>query len=156
MARNVEVLLREHIKDLGRCGDVVKVSPGHARNFLLPRRMAMQATEENKRAMARRRLILDAEEAKKTAEVVALVGVLTGLEVRTKVRADEHGHLFGSVNAAAIAALLAEKGHEFEERAVRLPAPIKELGTHVVKIHVHGEHEAEVTVVVESDAPPAE
>lgn len=152
MARNVEVLLREHVKDLGRCGDVVKVSPGFARNFLYPRRIAMEATAENKKAMSRRRLVLDALEAKKTAEVMALVATLTGVEVKTSARADEQGHLFGSVNAANIVEMLREKGHAFEEKAVRLESPIKTVGSHPVKIHVHGDHFAEIVVVVEAQA----
>jgi large subunit ribosomal protein L9 len=150
MARNVEVLLRENVKDLGRCGDVVKVSPGFARNFLYPRKIAMEATAENKKAMARRRLVLDALEAKKTAEVVALVATLNGLELKTSARSDEQGHLFGSVNAANIVELLREKGHGFEEKAVRLEAPIKQVGSHPVKLHVHGDHHAEIVVVVEA------
>lgn len=150
MARNVEVLLREHVKDLGRCGDVVKVSPGYARNFLYPRKIGMEATAENKKAMSRRRLVLDALEAKKTAEVVALVGTLTGIELKTSARADEQGHLFGSVSAANIVEMLREKGHAFEEKAVRLDAPIKTVGSHPVKLHVHGEHHAEIVVVVEA------
>jgi len=152
MARNVEVLLREHVKDLGRCGDVVKVSPGYARNFLYPRKIAMEATAENTKAMSRRRLVLDALEAKKTAEVVALVGTLTGIELKTTARADEQGHLFGSVNAGNIVELLREQGHAFEEKAVRLDAPIKTVGNHPVKLHVHGEHFAEILVVVEAQA----
>lgn len=148
MARNVEVLLREHMKYLGRCGDVVMVAPGYARNFLYPRKMAMAATNENKKAMSRRRLVLDALEAKKTAEVEALVSALSGIEVETTARADEQGHLFGSVNAANILELLIAKGHAFEEKAVRLEAPIKQVGKHPVKLHVHGDHYAEIVVSV--------
>jgi len=148
MARNVEVLLREHVKDLGRCGDVVKVAPGYARNFLYPRKIAMMATNENKKAMTRRRLVLDALEAKKTAEVEALVASLSGIEVETSARADDQGHLFGSVNAANILELLVAQGHKFEEKAVRLEAPIKQVGKHPVKLHVHGDHYAEIVVSV--------
>jgi large subunit ribosomal protein L9 len=150
MARNVEVLLREHVQDLGRCGDIVKVAPGYARNFLYPRRIAMQATDENKKAMARRRLVLDALEAKRNAEIAALVAMLNGLELKASAKADEQGHLFGSVNAAQIVALLAEKGHAFEEKAVRLDSPIKAVGTHAVRLHVHGDQHAELQVVVEA------
>ena len=152
MARNVEVLLREHMKYLGRCGDVVMVAPGYARNFLYPRKMAMAATNENKKAMSRRRLVLDALEAKKTAEVEALVSALSGIEVETTARADEQGHLFGSVNAANILELLIAKGHAFEEKAVRLEAPIKQVGKHPVTLHVHGDHYAEIVVSVVATA----
>ncbi len=152
MARNVEVLLREHVKDLGRCGDVVRVAPGYARNYLYPHKIALEATTENKKAMARRRLVLDALEAKKTAEVQALVAKLAGLELKTMARADEQGHLFGSVNAANIVEMLSAAGHGFEEKAVRLEAPLKTVGSHTVKLHVHGEHFAAVVVVVEAEA----
>ncbi len=152
MSSKVEILLRENIKSLGRCGDVVRVSAGYARNFLLPRRLAVQANDDNKKAMVRRRAILDAEEAKRTAEVMERVNALNGIMVATKVKADENGHLYGSVSAANIVALLERAGHSFDEKDVRLDAPIKATGTHPVKVHVHGEHFAEVKVVVEAEA----
>jgi large subunit ribosomal protein L9 len=150
MARNVEVLLRDNVKNLGKCGDVVKVSPGYARNFLLPRRIAITANEDNKKAMVRRRALLDIEDAKRDAEVQVRVDSLNGIMVMTKVKADEHGHLYGSVNAANVVELLARAGHPYEEKAVRME-PIKEVGTHAVKIHVHGDRFAEVKVVVEAE-----
>jgi large subunit ribosomal protein L9 len=150
MAKNVEVLLREHVKDLGRCGDVVKVSPGFARNFLVPRGIAMQATEENKKAMSRRRLVLDAQEKLRQAELAAKVSELSALVLTTSARADENGQLFGSVNAAAIAELLRAAGHGLAEDAVRLDAPIRTIGTHSVRVHLHGEHEAVVSVEVQA------
>ena len=153
MSRNVEVLLRENVKDLGRCGDVVRVSPGYARNFLLPRQIAMQATDDNKRAMAKRRVVLDAVEAKRTAEFEALVGSLSGIQLQTAAKADDQGHLFGSVSAAQIVEMLQTMGHTFEEKAVRLDAPIKTVGTHPVKLHVHGDMHAEILVIVASEAP---
>jgi len=150
MAKHVEVLLRENIKDLGRCGDVVKVSPGYARNFLLPRRIAITANEDNKKAMVRRRAVLDLEEAKRDAEVQVRVDSLNGIMVMTKVKADEHGHLYGSVSAAMVVELLARAGHRYEVEDVRME-PIKEIGTHPVRIHVHRDRFAEVKVVVEGE-----
>jgi len=151
MSRNVEVLLRENVKDLGRCGDVVRVSPGYARNFLLPRQIAMQATDDNKRAMAKRRVVLDAVEAKRTAEFEALVGSLSGIQLQTAAKADDQGHLFGSVSASQIVEMLQKMGHVFEEKAVRLDAPIKTVGTHPVKLHVHGDMHAEILVIVAAE-----
>lgn len=151
MPKYVEVLLRDNIKDLGRCGDVVKVSPGYARNYLLPRRIAITANEDNKKAMVRRRALLDVEEAKRDAEVQVRVDSLNGIMVATKVKADEHGHLYGSVNAANVVELLARAGHKYDEKDVRME-PIKEVGTHPVKIHVHGDRFAEVKVVVEAES----
>lgn len=151
MSNKVEVLLRNNIKTLGRCGDVVRVTAGYARNFLLPHNLAIAANEENKKAMVRRRAILDAEEAVRDAEVQARVASLDGIMVATKVKADENGHLYGSVNAATIVALLERAGHRYEEKAVRIDAPIKTTGTHAVKVHVHGDRFAEVKVVVEAE-----
>ena len=150
MSKNVEVLLRDNVKNLGKCGDVVKVSPGFARNYLLPRRIAITANEDNKKAMVRRRALLDVEDAKRDAEVQQRVDSLNGIMVMTKVKADEHGHLYGSVNAANVVELLARAGHPYDEKAIRME-PIKEIGTHPVKIHVHGDRFAEVKVVVEAE-----
>lgn len=150
--KNVEVLLRENLKDLGRCGDVVKVSPGYARNYLLPRRMAVEANDDNKRAMARRRVKLDAEEAVRNAEIDARVASLATIEIKTTGKADETGQLYGSVNAGRVVELLHAAGHRFEERNVRLDAPVKTVGTHTVKLHVHGDRYAEIKLVVDAEA----
>ena len=150
--QNVEVLLRDHVKSLGRCGDVVKVSLGYARNYLLPRRIAVAANEDNKRGMVRRRAILDLEESERNAEIQARIAALAGVVVKTSGKADDNGHLFGSVNAAAIGELLRKAGHPVEDKAVRMEAPIKIVGTHKVKIHVHGEEHAEIVVEVEKEA----
>ena len=151
MSQKVEILLRDNVRDLGRCGDVVKVAPGYARNFLLPRQIAMQANDDNKRAMAKRRVVLDAVEAKRTAEFEALVGSLSGIQLQTSAKADDQGHLFGSVSSAQIVELLRNMGHAFEEKAVRLDAPIKTVGTHPVKLHVHGDLHAEILVIVAAE-----
>jgi large subunit ribosomal protein L9 len=148
---HVEVLLRERVEGLGRCGDVVRVRPGFARNFLLPRRLAVAATEENKRAMQRRRVRLDVEEAARKAEIDARVAALSAVRVVAHGRADEGGHLYGSVNAAAIAALLAAAGHPFEEQDVRLDLPLRTVGEHAVRLHVHGDRYATITVAIEPE-----
>jgi large subunit ribosomal protein L9 len=155
MASKVEVLLRENLKNLGKCGEVVRVAPGYARNFLLPRKLATQATAENMKAMAKRRTRLDAEEAVKTAEIVAKVQALSAVSLTTKMKADESGHLYGSLNPALLVQLLAAQGWPIEEKAVKLDAPIKAVGTHKVKIHVHAEHDAEVSITIEAEAPAA-
>lgn len=152
--KNVEVLLREDVHKLGRVGDVVKVAPGYARNFLVPRRLAVQATGDNVRAMARRRERIEAEEAARSEEFQARVEALSAVTVTTVERADEAGHLFGSVSAATVARLVQEAGHPVEESQVRLDHPIKAVGAHQVAVHVHGALSAEVTVVVEA-APEA-
>jgi large subunit ribosomal protein L9 len=151
----VEVLLRENLKNLGKCGEVVRVAPGYARNFLLPRKLATQATAENLKAMAKRRLRLDAEEAQKTAELVSKVAALSAVSLSTRMKADESGHLYGSLNPALVVQLLLAQGWPIEEKAVKLDAPIKSVGTHKVKIHVHAEHDAEVSITIEAEAEAA-
>ena len=156
MARQVEVLLREHVENLGRCGDVVKVAPGYARNFLMPRKLAIAATEENKKQIARRAARLAAEEAARMGEITAAVEALSQMSVTTTMKADEGGNLYGSVNAAAVAELCTAAGSTVEEKDVRLDGgPLKAVGEHKVRIHVHGDHYAEITVVVgaEEDQP---
>jgi large subunit ribosomal protein L9 len=155
MKTRVEVLLREHVSNLGRCGDVVQVAPGYARNYLLPRKLAIQATDDNKRAMLRRRARLDADEARKAKETLARVETLSGVVLKTSGRADDSGHLFGSVNAARISELLLQAGHAVVAEDVRLETPLKSVGSHVVRIHVHGDTFAEVRIEVEAEASGA-
>jgi len=155
MKTRVEVLLREHVSNLGRCGDVVQVAPGYARNYLLPRKLAIQATDDNKRAMLRRRARLDADEARKAKETLARVETLSGVVLKTSGRADDSGHLFGSVNAARISELLLQAGHAVVADDVRLETPLKSVGSHVVRIHVHGDTFAEVRIEVEAEASGA-
>lgn len=146
--KKMEVLLRDNVPTLGRCGEVVAVAAGYARNYLLPRRMAVMATPDNVKMMQRRKVRLDAEEATLMADIESRRQVLEGLSLMTAERADDQGHLFGSVNAGAIAKLLVEKGVETDEKHVRLDLPIKTVGVHEVLIHVHGEHTATVNVEV--------
>ena len=107
-----------------------------------------RATPENKKLMDRRRVRLDAEAAVKHAEMDAWIAILSAQTLTTTERADEAGHLYGSVSPAAIVALLAAKGHPVEERNVRIGTPIKQVGEHKVKVHVYGDKEAEMTVNV--------
>ena len=118
--RNLDVLLRDHVKDLGRCGDVVSVAPGYARNYLLPKRLAVAATADNRRAMERRATRLAAEEAERADEIASAVERLSQLSVTTVQRADENGHLYGSVNAAAVAELCSAGGTPLDEKRVHL------------------------------------
>ena len=149
--KRIEVLLRDNVPNLGRCGDVVSVAAGYARNYLMTRRAAVAATAENVKMMQRRKVQLDAEEAALLADVEARIAALQSLALSTVERADDNGHLFGSVSAATIARLLGEKGFETEERHVRLEHPIKAIGTHEVPVHVHGDRTAMVAVEVTAE-----
>ena len=152
MAARVELLLRENLAHLGKCGDLVKVAPGYARNYLLPRKLAVHATEDNKKLMTRRRAKLDVEDARRAEETNARVEVLAGVVLKTSGKADEAGQLYGSVNAAQVAALLQAAGHAIVEKDVRLDAPLKTVGSHLVRVHVHGDSFAAVKVEVEAAA----
>lgn len=149
--RDLEVLLRDHVEHLGRCGEVVRVRPGYARNYLFPRRLAVEATEDNKRLMQRRRTRLDLEEKEREQWIEARLSALADVELRTSAKADEQGRLYGSVSGAQLVTLLSRAGFEFEERDIRLEAPIKTLGSHLVPVHVAGERSASVRLEVERE-----
>lgn len=149
--KNVQVLLRERVENVGEVGDVVRVAPGYARNFLLPRGLAIQATADNLRAMERRRARLEAEESERAAKIEAAVNQMGGLRVEVTQRADETGTLYGSVGPAMVAELLSASGHPISDRRVRMEQPIKSVGEHQVEIHVHGDRTAQVTVVVTAE-----
>ena len=149
--RSKEVLLREHVQGVGRCGDIVRVAPGFARNYLLPKRLAVEANPELVRAMARRAEKLAVEEAAAAEALDARVKAMEGVAVRTTQKADEGGHLYGSVSAALITELLGAAGHAVEERQVRLDAPLRAVGEHSVPLRLGGEHEVSVTVHIEAE-----
>ena len=146
--RNVEVLLREDVKDLGVVGDVVTVAPGYARNYLLPFSLGTPATEDAKRQIARRAARAAAERAIRAEEVAAALAKLSELVVTTAEKADEGGNLYGSVSAAQIATLITAAGTGIGEKQVRLEAPIKTTGEHKVLIHVFGDQETTITLQV--------
>lgn len=150
--KKVQVLLRDNVESLGRCGDVVNVSTGFARNYLIPRNMAVQATPENVKMMQRRRARLHAEDEAIQADVQARIVAFGSITLATTSRADENGHLFGSVSANTVARLLGERGFTVDERSVRLDQPIRTTGTHHVVVHVHGEHTATIKVEVSAES----
>ncbi|MDP6989134.1 MAG: 50S ribosomal protein L9 [Planctomycetota bacterium] len=149
--RTVELLLRDRVENLGRCGDVVRVAPGFARNYLLPRRLAVPATEENKRMLTRRTERLLAEEAAQIAELSARAEALSQVSLKTVEKCDERGHLYGSVNAVRVAELLSEAGFACEEKQVRMAKALKLVGEHGIEIHLHAEVSAEISLRIEGE-----
>lgn len=147
--KNVKILLRENVDDLGMIGDVVSVAPGYARNYLFPSRSAVEATPENVKMMERRRVRYEASMVAQEAEISAKIESLGNLTLSTKEKADETGTLYGSVGAQKIAELLTAAGHPTAEKDVRIDEPIKAVGTHEVPIHIRGEHYAGIQVVVQ-------
>jgi large subunit ribosomal protein L9 len=146
----VEVILRDDVPNLGKIGDVVRVKPGYARNFLLPRGLAIEANSKNLRVLEHQKRVIGAkaDRDRKTAEAQAKH--VDGLELRVQARAGEEGRLFGSVTNLDIERLLAARGVTVDRRRIELEEPIKQLGTYPVVIHVGREVRATVQVIVEA------
>ena len=146
----MEVILREDVQNLGTVGDVVKVKPGYARNYLLPRGLAVLADRRNVHALEhQKRVVADKRERdRKQAESAAQR--LSSIRVTIKARAGEEGKLFGSVTNLDIERALSEQGVIVERRRIRLEDPIKSIGEHVVPVHLGVGVNAQVTVIVEA------
>ena len=135
----MDVILREHVDNLGRRGEVVKVADGYARNYLLPRKLALLCTDGNKHQIERERAKFDAKESedKKAAEAVA--ERMANVEVVIARRVGETDVLFGSVTTADIAEALAAKGFDLDRRKIQLAEPIKRIGDVDVAVKLHRE-----------------
>jgi large subunit ribosomal protein L9 len=144
----MEVILREDIEKLGGRGDVVKVAPGYARNFLLPRRMAVLATDANRKIVEQERQAHLRREAKLEGEAQDLAKLLSGVSITIPRKAGENDQLFGSVTANDIADALAAQKYTVERRRIHLEEPIRTLGEHKVAVRLHRNVTAEVTVNV--------
>lgn len=148
----MEVILREHVDNLGRRGEIVKVAEGYARNFLLPRKLALPVTEANKRQIERERAKLDAREAAEKQDAEAVAQRIGAVEIRVTRRVGENDALYGSVTAADITEALHKQGIEVDRRKVQLAEPIKQLGEFAVPIKIHREVTAQVKVIVAKEA----
>lgn len=144
----MEVILREDIENLGVRGDVVKVAAGYARNFLLPKRMAVAATDSNRKIVEQERQAHLRKEAKLKGEAEELAKLVGAVTVTIKRKAGENDQLFGSVTAADVADALAAQHYNVERRRIHLEEPIKSLGEHKVTVRLHREVTADVTVNV--------
>ena len=147
----MEVILREHVDNLGRRGDVVKVAEGYARNYLLPRKLALAVTENNKRQIDRERKIADAREAEERSQAEAIAQRIAQLEIEIARRVGEHETLYGSVTSADIAHALEAKGFEVDKRKIQLPDPLKALGETTVPVKIHRDVTAQLRVKVVPD-----
>ena len=144
----MEVILREDINNLGTRGQVVKVASGYARNFLIPKKLAVTATESNKKIVEQERQGHLRKEAKLQGEAQDLAKLVNGVSVTIKQKSGENDQLFGSVTSKDVADALAAKGFTIDRREIQLDEPIKSLGEFKVPVKLHREVTAEVTVVV--------
>jgi len=144
----MELILREDVKSLGKAGELVRVKPGYARNFLLPQGLAYEATEGNKKRIAGETRARTARQASEKAEAEAAAARLGALNLTLRGKAGEEGKLFGSVTAQDIAAALEGAGHAVDRRKIELDHPIKTLGAHAVVVRLHPDVQAEVRLTV--------
>ncbi|HWT45103.1 MAG TPA: 50S ribosomal protein L9 [Vicinamibacterales bacterium] len=144
----MEVILREHIDNLGRRGDVVKVAEGYARNYLLPRKLALAVTDNNKRQIDREKKIAETREAEERSQAEAIAERIAQLEIEIARRVGENDTLYGSVTSADIAHALQAKGFEVDKRKIQLSDPLKALGESTVPIKIHRDVTAQLRVKV--------
>ncbi len=149
----MEILLKTNIEQLGRIGDVVTVKAGYARNFLLPTGQAIMVNKANMEEIEVERKKAQLEEIARIGDLKSLRDQLSGTSITIEGRANDEGHLFGSVTAAQIALALKEKSLPVEEKQVRLEAPLKEIGVFDVSVHLHAEVESTVKVWVVQAKP---
>lgn len=147
----VKLILRESVPSLGEAGDLVGVKPGFARNYLIPTGKAIVASEARVRELEHHKRVVAEKVARDLKALESVKKHLEALELDVKARVGEEGKLFGSVTAAAIAELLAEKGYEVERRKIALEEPIKEVGEHPVGIRLHRDLIATIRVKVSAE-----
>ena len=145
---SIEIILREHVEHLGERGEIVKVADGYARNFLLPRKLALVVTAENKKQIERERAVAEAREAQERNEAQAMAAKLTGVEIAIARRVGENDVLFGSVTAADIAEALAGLQFTVDRRKIQLGDPLKTLGEHAVPVKLFRDVIAQLTIKV--------
>ena len=151
----MEVILREHVDNLGRRGEVVKVADGYARNYLLPRKLALLATDGNKKQIERERAKFDVKEADEQNAAQAIADRMANVEVVVARKVGETEALYGSVTTADITEALAAKGFEIDRRKLQLVEPIKRLGEYDVLLRLHRDVTAHVKVKVVAEGSQA-
>lgn len=147
----IELILRENVPSLGKAGELVRVKPGYARNFLLPRGLAFEATEGNKKRIAGEAKARQSRAAAERAESEALAARLAAVTLSFSAKAGEEGKLFGSVTSTDIAEQLAAQGFEVDKRKIELEHPLKELGFHTVSVKLPHDVHAELKVTIAAE-----
>jgi large subunit ribosomal protein L9 len=144
----MEVILREHVDNLGRRGEVVKVADGYARNYLLPRKLALLVTAGNRQQIERERAKYDVKEAEEKKIADAMAERLANIEIEIARKVGETEALYGSVTSSDIAAALAAKGFELDRRKLQLAEPLKRIGEFDVPVKLHRDVTAHIKVKV--------
>ncbi len=144
----MQVILREELPNLGTIGDVVKVKPGYARNYLLPRGLAVEASVRNLRELEHQKRIIADKRLREQKSAAAVAERLAGVKLAFEVRAGEDGKLFGSVTNQDVHRQLEQHGFSIDRRRILLDEPIKNLGSHDVVVHVGPDTKATLTVEV--------
>ena len=152
----MKILLCDHVEHLGERGEIVTVAAGYARNYLLPKRLAMLATAGNMRALEQQRRVWEAKESRKTDEARKLADHIGSLKVSIEKKSGESGTLYGSVTRSEIAALVAAKGVEIDRRKIVLDEQIKSSGRHEVSIKLHRQVTGTIHLEVVAEAGASE
>jgi large subunit ribosomal protein L9 len=152
----MNVILLERVPKLGQMGDVVKVKPGFARNYLLPQKKALRATKDNITYFESQRKVLEAQNLERRGEAEAVAAKMKDVKVTLIRQASEALHLYGSVTSRDISDAANAAGVKIERSQVELDKPIKTLGAHKIKIHLHPEVSVEITALVARSADEAE
>ena len=148
----MQIILQEDVEKLGNRGQLVEVAEGYARNFLLPRKLALEATSGNLKRLEKMRAAFAKKEATEKDAAATLAGLLANVSVEIVRKAGENDQLFGSVTSADIAEALAAKGYNVDKRKIALADPIKVVGEFDVPVKLHREVDTNVKVVVRKDA----
>ena len=148
----MEVILKEHVEGLGLPGDVLNVADGYARNYLLPMRLAVHATERNRRHLEHEKRVIDHQETKNKEHAREIAAQMASVTCTLSRRAGENDRLFGSVTPTDIAENLRTQGFDLERRVFELAEPIRELGVFMVPVKLHTDVVIELRVVVEREA----
>jgi large subunit ribosomal protein L9 len=149
---NTKVLLTESVKHVGKVGDVVEVSPGFARNYLLPQNLAVMPTAGNMKKIEARRQEVEKQEREKRSQLETLIKTLTGVEITIERKANEQGHLFGSVSATDISKALQAQGFNIQPDDVNLPGKVDRIDTFTIRIKLAEDLGEDVKLWVSPDA----
>lgn len=147
----MEVILRQDIKTLGKAGELVKVKPGYARNYLLPQGLAFEASEGNRKRIEAEGKSRAVRESQERSEAQALAGKLSGIAITLTRKAGEGDRLFGSITSQDIADALAAKGHVIDKRKIELEHPIKTIGEHTVPVQLFPDVTAALRITVAAE-----